>query len=473
MTRVIVKRRVDATEGPIFSKMLRFVIPLMLANLATQLYNMADNIVVGQFSGDPLALAAVGSTSAYSSLFLNLALGVAGGAGVIVARNFGARNNEGLSRSVHTAITLSLIMGVAFGILRFACAEWLLGLMGTKEELMSNALLYNTILSAGMPATVLYAYAAAVLRSVGDSKTPLWAVSSTGILNVVLNLFFVIVCDMSVAGVALATIIAKVISAAIVMLALMRRKDEPYAFSIKKLGIDRKMVKEMLKIGIPTAIQSSLFSFTNIFLTTALNTFPTEVMSARTIATNIDVLLSTAINTYLHASMTFTSQNYGAKKPERMKKSILYALLQAGVIGFVVGQIMLIFHEPLVNMYLAADDPNRALVLDYAWQIMSVMLSSYFIGAMMEALSGFLRGLGYSIYSMVVCIMGVCLFRSLWIFLVFPKIGSLTSLYLVYPISFTLTSLGLGAMAVFAFLKVKKKFREQALEDEEAQANKE
>ena len=457
MAQALSRRRVDATEGPIFSKMLQFVIPLMLTNIMQHLYNMADNIVVGQFSGDPFALAAVGSTSAYNSLFVNLSLGIAGGAGVIVARNFGAKNQDGISRSVHTSLALSVIIGVAFGVLRFALAEWGLGLMGTKEELMPNAILYVGILSAGMPATVIYAYGAAVLRSVGDSKTPLYAVTVTGVLNIALNLLFVIACDMSVAGVAIATVIAKAVSALIVLIVLAKRKDEPYAFSFKKLTIDGKMIKDMLYIGIPSSIQSALFSFTNIFLTAALNTFPTSVMSARTIATNIDVLLSTAINTYLHASMTFTSQNYGAKKPDRMKKSVLCALLQAGVIGFVVGQLMIIFHEPLVNLYLAPDDPYRAEVMEYAKQIMVVMLSSYFIGAMMEALSGFLRGLGCSIYSMIVCIMGVCVFRSLWIFLVFPKIGTLTSLYLVYPISFILTSVGLSIMSVFIFKKVKKK----------------
>ncbi len=461
MVQVKGRRRVDATEGPIFSKMFFFVVPLMLTNLLNHLYNMADNIVVGQFSGDPTALAAVGATGALNSLFVNLAAGFSAGAGVVVARNFGARDKSGISRSVHTTITLAIIVGVLLGFARFFLSEWALTLMGTKALLMPNAVLYCKILALGMPGTIMFTFGSAALRSVGDSKTPLYAAMSTGMLNVIMNLFFVLVCGMSVAGVAIATIIAKYVSAAIVLFVLAKRSDEDWALDFKKLCLDGKMVKDILYIGIPSSIQSAIYSFTNIFLTAALNTFPIAVMSARTIATNIDVLLSTAINTYLHAALTFTSQNYGARKPDRMKKSIFVAILQAGVIGLVVGQLMLLFNEPLINMYLAPDDPYRTEVMVYAKEIMTIMLSSYFIGAIVESLSGFLRGLGASINSMIVSILGVCVCRILWIVFIFPEFGTVSSLYMMYPLSWSLTLIGLAVMSLIVFKKVKRKMLEQ------------
>ncbi len=463
------KKTIDATEGPIFSKMLAFVIPLMMANLMNHLYNMADNIVVGQFSGDPHALAAVGSTVSLNSAFVNLATGISIGAGVIVARAFGARNKEDLHRGVHTAMTLSILIGVVLGVIRFFISEPILVLMGTNAEILPKAVLYTRILSAGMPGTVVYTIGAAVLRSVGDSKTPLHAVTVAGLLNIVLNLFFVIACGMDVDGVAWATFISKYVSAAMVVFFLIKRKGEDYAFDPGKMRLDGKLIGEILYIGIPSAIQSMLYSLTNIFLTAALNTFPIDVMSARTIATNIDVLLSTAINTYLHASMTFTSQNYGARKPDRMKKSIFTALLQAAVIGFTVGQLMIIFREPLVNMYLAHDDPNRVAVMAYCKEIMVVMLSSYFIGAMVDSMSGFLRGLGASISSMIISMVGICGIRCFWIFVAFPKIGTLTGLYLGYPISWTLTFIGLSVGSIFMYKRVKRKMMMEAKEIEQSE----
>ena len=466
MAGIGIKKRVDATEGPIFKKLFFFVVPLMLTNLLQHLYNVADNIVVGKFSGDPLALAAVGSSGSFNALFVNFAIGIAAGAGAIVARSCGAKDREGISKSTHTALSLAIIMSVLLTVLRGFIASPVLTLMGTKPELMDNALLYVYILVAGTPGMVIYTFGSALLRSVGDSKTPLYAVLSTGALNVGLNFFFVIVCGMSVAGVALATIISKYASAAIVICAIASRRSEAYAFKPSKLCIDFKMLKEMLGIGIPSAIQSTFFSLTNIILLSAVNTFPTVVMSARTIATNIDVLLSTAINTYLHGTMTFTSQNYGARKPDRMKRSLLCAIVQASVIGFVVGQIMIFFYEPLVSMYIASDDPNRAEIFYYAKEIMTIMLSSYFIGAVMESLAGFLRGIGNSFGSMIVSMICVCCFRILWIFFIFPNFGTITGLYLVYPCSFVLAVIGLSAMSAFSFKSIKAKLLQHEKEQE-------
>lgn len=448
-----IRRNVDATEGPIFSKMVAFVIPLMLTNLIQQLYSMADSIVVGQFSGDPNALAAIGSTSTYIALFTALMTGFAAGTSVVIARSFGSRDNASLSRGVHTSVLFGLLVGLFFALSAFVLADPMLTLLKTKPELHAKALMYVYIICIGIPAQAVYNFGAATLRSVGDSKTPFYALTASGIMNVLLNLLFVIVFKMSIMGVAIATVVSHYLSAFVVIFTLVRRNTEPYALNLKKLSMDRGTIIKILRLGVPAAIQGSLFGITNLFLIAALNEFPTPVVSARTIATNVDVLLSTVINTYLHVTMTFTGQNFGARKPDRIKKSLFYALAQVVTIGVVVGQIMILFYEPLVNMYLAADDPNRDAVLKAAKEIMTVMLSSYFIGATNEALSGFLRGLGESVLPMIVSIGGICVFRLIWINFIYPSINTLTGLYLVYPISWTITGLGLALMGVFAWRK--------------------
>ncbi len=462
MAATVRKRNIDATEGPLFSKMVKFVIPLMLTNLIQQLYSMADSIVVGQFSGDENALAAIGSTSTYIALFTALMLGFAAGTSVVIARSFGAKNNDEISRGVHTSVLFGLFVGLVFALLAFLLAAPMLTLLDTKAELIDKAIMYVWITCIGIPALAVYNFCASVLRSVGDSKTPFYALTASGILNVLLNLLFVIVFDMSIAGVAIATVISQYLAAFVVVFTLIKRRSEPYALKIKKLSIDRGTMLRILRLGVPAAIQGSLFGITNFFLIAALNKFPTPVISARTIATNIDVLLSTVINTYLHVTMTFAGQNLGAKKPDRIKKSLIYALIQVITIGVVVGQVMLIFCKPLVNMYLAPDDPNREAVLAAAKTIMTVMLSSYFIGAINEALSGFLRGLGASVSPMIASILGICFFRLAWINFVYPYLGMeepLVGLYLVYPISWTITAVGLSVMVALAWKKRVKPLR--------------
>lgn len=450
------KKNVDATVGPIFSKMVVFVIPLMLTNLMQQLYSMADSVVVGQFSGDPNALAAIGSTSTFIALVTALFTGFSAGASVVASRAFGAKNGDALSKATHTSILFGACVGVCLGVSALVLSEPLLTILDTKPELMSKSLLYVRIVFVGTPAVSVYNFGAAILRSVGDSKTPFYTLTASGILNVILNFVFVLGFGMSVEGVAIGTIAAQYLSAIVVLVVLKKRKGESYSINLSRLKMDAETLKTILKMGVPAAIQGALFGITNLFLIRALNGFPIPVISARTIATSIDVLLSTAMNTYLHVAMTFTGQNYGAGKPDRIKKSLLIALAQVVTIGVVVGQIMIVFYEPLVGFYLAPDDPNRAEVLAAAKTIMTIMLSSYFIGAINEVLSGFLRGLGYSLQPMLISIGGICVFRLIWINFVFPRIGELWSLYLVYPISWALTSLGLLLVILIVWGKVKK-----------------
>ena len=448
------RKSVDATEGPIFSKMVAFVIPLMLTNLMQQLYSMADSIVVGQFSGDDIALAAIGSTSTFIALVTALFTGFASGASVVASRAFGARDNDALSKASHTAVLFGACVGIVLSLAAITLSRPLLVVLETKPELMDKALLYVRIVFIGTPAIATYNFGASILRSVGDSKTPFYTLTASGIVNVLLNLFLVVVCGMSVEGVAIATVVSQYISAIVVLTALSRRADEPYSLKASRLKIDAATLKVILKMGIPAAIQGALFGITNLFLIRALNDFPVPVLSARTIATSIDVLLSTAINTYLHVSMTFTGQNLGAGKPDRIKKSLYIALAQVVTLGVVVGQLMLVFYKPLVGLYLPTDAPDYNEVLAAAKTIMTIMLSSYFIGAITEVLSGFLRGLGHSLQPMIISVGGICIFRLLWILTIFPQINELWGLYLVYPISWTITAIGLAGVILVVWKRV-------------------
>lgn len=454
------KTKLDLTNGPLFLPMLSFVLPIMLTGILQILYNMADNIVVGQFSGDPYALGAVGSTSSITNLVLNFIMGIASGAGVVVAQSFGAKDDRALSRAVHTAMTFSVIGGLIFGAIGILISEPALKAMGTLPELQDNAVLYMRIICAGIPASAVYNYAATILRSVGDSKTPLIILSSSGIVNVILNLVFVIGFRMSVAGVALATILSQLLSAIVVVYILYRRKDKNYGLTFSKLGIEKAMLLRILRFGVPAGIQGSLFSISNVIITTAANSFTPAVVNAKTIAGNIDGLLYTALNSYMHASMTFTGQNYGAKKVDRIRKSTIYGVVQVLSIGTAIALVMLAFSKELSMLYIdkSADPQLNEEVLYYSVKILALMLPTYALCGMMETLAGALRGLGYSVTPMIVNLVGSCGSRILWVFLFFPMdaFHTITGLYLIYPISWILTSIAHFIVLMTVWRKLQK-----------------
>ena len=438
--------------------MISYVVPIILTGLLQILYNMADNIVVGRFSGDDLALAAVGSTSSLSNLIINLLMGVAGGSGVVIAQSFGAKNKERTSRAVHTSMLTAVIGGIIFCIIGLLISHPALTIMDTKEELMSRALLYLRIICLGIPASAIYNFGAAALRSVGDSKTPLVILSCTGLTNVLLNLFFVIVCHMSVSGVALATIASQYVSAIVVIIVLFKRKDQPYALNTSMLRIDPELLKSILRLGLPAGFQGTLFSISNIILTSGMNSLATTDIAGKTIAINIEGLVYTAMNSYLHASTTFTGQNFGAKKADRIKKSIFYAALQVTIVGVVGGIILILFGKPIAEMYVDLNDPNREAVLKAAMDLMTFMLSCYFLCGVMDTLSGALRGLGYSMIPMIVSIGAICVLRAIWVFVFFPmeQFHSLIGIYLIYPISWSLGIIFNTIALLIIYPKVKK-----------------
>ena len=457
------KMKRDLTEGPLFLPMIKFVIPIILTGMLQIFYNMADSIVVGRFSGNDSALEAIGSTTSLANLIVNLFMGIAGGAGVVIARSYGAKDHDKLSRAVHTSMLFSLISGIAFSIIGLIISRPALTLMNTKPELMDDALLYLRIICAGIPASAVYNFGASTLRSVGDSKTPLIILSSSGICNVLLNLLFVLGFGMSVDGVSLATIVSQYLSAIVVVLVLILRKSQPYALDTKKLKIDASILKEILYLGIPAGLQGTLFSISNIILTAGINDLPGYDLEGKAIAINIEGLVHTAMNSYLHAAMTFTGQNYGAKKPERIKKSIIYAVIQVMVVGIVGGQLVNLFAEPLANLYVDPTVADKDLVINSAVELMGFMLSVYFLCGVMDTLSGVLRGLGYSMIPMIVSIGAICVLRMIWVFVFYPmeQFHSLIGIYTIYPISWSLGVLAMGIALLIIYPKIKQRLDKQ------------
>jgi len=443
--------------------MLLFVLPLMLTGILQTLYNMADNIIVGQFSGDPDALAAVGSTSSLTNLVLNMVMGLAAGSGIVISHAFGAKDKDALGKAVHTAISLSFVSGILFSCIGLLISRPVLSLMGTNADLLDGATLYMRIICLGIPATAVFNFIATILRSVGDSKTPLYVLSSTGIVNVLFNLIFVIFFDMSIAGVALATIISQYLSAAILLYVLHRRKGESYALDFRRLGFDRFSLLRILRFGIPASIQSSVFSISNVIITTAINTFPKPTIAAKTIAGNIEGILYTALNAYMHASLTFVGQNYGAHKRDRIKKSILCSVSQTLIVGALISGVMMLFAEPLALMYIDPADPSFDEVLARSLDLLYMMLPSYVLCGLMEALAGSLRGLGYSVTPMMINMIGTCGGRIVWVYLFFPLplFNSITGLFLIYPISWIITITAHTTVIIMALRKLRRLFTPQ------------
>ena len=454
-----IKPKRTFTEGPLFFKILLFSLPIMATGILQILYNMADNIVVGKFSGDDLALAAVGCTASLTTLIVNLLSGIAAGTGVVVSQAYGARDNDRVERAVHTAMTFSVIGGLLFMLLGLSVSRGALVLMGTNEEILGRAVLYFRIICLGIPASAVYNFGASILRSIGDSKTPLAILSATGIVNVLLNLVFVIGFHMTVDGVAVATISAQYLSAIAVVAVLVARKGENYALSFKRLRIEKPVFLRILRYGLPTGIQSSFFGISNVLLTSAVNTFPTVVVSAKTIASNVDGISYTAMNSFAQASMTFVGQNYGAGKFDRVKRALGYTFIQVSVLGLVLTQTELLFGRSLARLFIEAGTENADLIVEYALEIMSVVLATYFLCGIMEVLSGAIRGMGYSVSSMLVSLFGACFFRIFWVEVLFKNFeffGTLRGLFLVYPVSWTITISMQSVLVIRAFKRMNK-----------------
>lgn len=440
----------DMCNGNLFKKIILFSLPLMLTGILQLLYNTADLIVVSNFSNDPNALGAVGSTSSLINLIVNLFMGLSVGTNVLCARYFASKNYDGVQKVVHTAVLTSLITGLGLGIFGFFMSKLFLTWMSNP---LPASVTYLKIYFIGLPFNMLYNFAAAILRGVGDTRRPLYFLSIAGIINFLLNLLFVIVFKMSVAGVALATIISQLISAILIMNCLIKTK-ECYHFSLSKLKISKKELLEITRIGLPAGIQGSIFSISNVLIQSSVNAFGDIVINGNTAASSLEGFVYTSMNSVYNAALSFTSQNVGAKRKENIKKIVLYSLAVVVMIGVVMGGSMFIFGNTVLKAYThVPEELNIGLIR------LRYLCLPYFLCGIMDVMCGVIRGLGYAMVPMIVSLIGACGFRILWIYTVFRPLTDFTNyndlnyLYISYPISWIITFL---AHLICYFLIVKK-----------------
>lgn len=426
------KYEIDMCNGPLLKKILIFYFPLMLSGILQLLFNAADIVVVGRFAGSE-SLAAVGSTSSLINLLVNVFIGLSVGANVLVACFYGAGHKKDLSEMVHTSIMTSFIGGCILVVLGIVLAEPALKLMGTPDDVINHAVLYMRIYFVGMPAMMAYNYGAAILRAVGDTKRPLYYLLVAGVVNVVLNLIFVIAFSMDVAGVAIATVISQVISAALVLRCLIMTESD-YRVNLRQLRIVPDKLFKMVQIGIPAGLQGALFSISNVLIQSSVNSFGSIAMAGNTAAANIEGFVYTAMNSFHQTAISFTGQNYGARKYKRIGRILLICLVLVFMVGLVMGNAAYLFGGTLLKLY--SDD---AEVIQFGILRLSFICTTYFLCGMMDVMVGSLRGMGYSIMPMLVSLTGACLFRVVWIYTIFRHFRSLETLYISYPISWGLT----------------------------------
>ena len=452
------KYEMDLTTGAILPKLLKFCIPLALSGMLQLLYNAADVIVVGRFCGST-ALAAVGSNGSLVNLLVNLFIGLSVGTGIVTARFYGAKDSEKIRRSVHTAMLLGVMAGLFVMVVGLTISGWMLEhVMGVPEDVLPLAKLYLRIIFLGMPAQMTYNFGASILRAVGDTKRSLYILSVSGLINVVLNLIFVTVLDMNVAGVALATIISQYISAFRVVRCLMH-SDGDIRLMPSELRMDVSILKQFVRLGLPAGAQSVMFSLSNMIIQTSINSFGTLAMAGNAAAQNLDGFIYNAKNSVYQGSITFTSQNVGARQYDRISRICRTACVVVTVIGLGLGLLTFGFGRQLLAIY----DPNPE-VIEFGMIRLFVFGCTYFLNGIMEVFVGCMRGMGSSMLPMVVTLVGVCGLRIVWIYTIFAAFHTPMVLYSSYPVTWILT----GIVHFFCYLHVKRKLLEKAGQQEAA-----
>lgn len=424
----------DMTSGPLLKKIIVFTIPILLSGVLQLLFNAADIIVVGNFAGDN-AMAAVGSTASLVSLMTNLFIGISAGANVAVANFYGSKDDEAVQETVHTSVILSVVGGAGLMLIGLLLARPILELMGSPEAVLPLSALYLRIFFLGMPGSLLFNFCASILRATGDTKHPLYYLSVAGILNVILNLFFVIVLNMSVAGVALATIISQYVSAFLIV-RRMTRLNSSIRIQWSKLRVSKSKLLRILRVGIPAGIQSSLFALSNVVIQSAINSFGEVVMAANTASTNIEGFVYIAMNSVYQAAMNFSGQNYGAGRYKRLHKVLFECLGLVTFVGLVLGGGAYLCGRPLLHIYT-----DSAMVITFGLQRMEIICLTYFLCGWMDTIVGVMRGMGYGIMPMLVSLVGSCLFRILWVQTIFQVYHTLPMLYVSWPITWVITFL--------------------------------
>lgn len=431
------KDNITMTEGPILSKIISFAVPLMLTGILQQLYNTFDSIVIGKFSSS-LALAAIGGSGSLTSLITNFFIGLSVGTGIIVAQHYGAMDKDALEQDVHTAVALSLVSGVLMTIIGLAVLNPILTLIDTPPEVMPYAQRYVRIYFLGTIPTLLYNFLAGIMRAIGDSKRPLYYLMISAVLNIILNLFFVIVLKMDVDGVAIATIISQTVCC-IMALCRLLKVDAPYKIIPKKISLNQKVVMKILRMGVPAGINSCLFSISNLVIQSGINSFGAAAVAGCAADSSIENFIYMPMDAIASSATTYVGQNMGAGEYKRLKKGVNCSIGFVTVVGLVLGLLVYIFGVPLLHMFTNSRE-NSLEVIQYGLQRMSIVAFTYFICGIMEVLSGSIRGMGNSLAPMLISVFGVCGLRILWIYMFLPLNNTIPMLFMSYPISWTVTA---------------------------------
>ena len=439
--------REQMLEGPLLGKIIIYTLPIMATGILQLLFNAADMVVVGRYAGD-IALAAVGATGSIINLIINLFIGLSVGTSVCVAHCCGSKDAEGLSRVIHTSVLTSVIMGVFVFLIGFFGARTFLELMGTPEDVIDLSTLYMQIYFVGVPSSLVYNFGASILRSSGDTNRPLIFLTIAGVLNVILNLFFVIAFGMSVDGVAWATVVSQTVSAVLVISYLIRTKSDIH-LDPRKLKIHSHELKNIIRIGLPAGFQGAMFSISNVIIQSSVNSFGSVFMSGNSAAANIEGFVYVSMNSFHQASLTFTGQNVGAGKFDRIDRVLYSCLLCVTVAGVLFGSLVLLFRYPLLQIYL----PESPEAVEAGISRFMVIITTYFTCGMMDALSGSLRGTGSSFIPMIITILSICVLRIIWIYTVFAAFRTPFTLFLSYPVSWVICII--CQFIYFSFLKRK------------------
>ena len=449
------KYEMDMCSGSILKKLLLFSVPLILSSVLQLLFNTADVIVVGKFAGTN-SLSAVGSTGSLINLITNLFMGLSVGTNVIVARLFSAKKNEEIRQAVHTSIAISIIGGLFLTVVGLFLAPEILKWMDTPADgILDLATLYVRVYFCGITASLVYNFGSAILRAIGDTFRPLIFLIIAGVVNVVLNLFFVIVLDMDVAGVALATSLSQCLSAFLVIRCLMKEKSAVHLV-LKDLKIYKDKLFSILIIGLPAGIQGSLFALSNVVIQSAINSFGNIVIAGNTAAANLEGYVYVSMNAFHQATISFVSQNIGAKKYKRINKIVLTAIGAVTVTGLVLGLGCYIFGSPLLKLYTDSTPAIEAGLVRLKY-----ISTCYCLCGIMDVMVGALRGLGKSILPMIVSLMGACVFRLIWIYTIFQmeRFHMIDTVYVSYAISWILTA----SVHILCYIIVKRNFSKRSL----------
>ena len=431
---IMEKEKQDLTKGPLGKQILLFSLPLILSNLLQVLFHMADVSIVGQFSGS-IALGAVGSTATLVHLFTGALIGLSGGINVLIALHIGSKNKKSVRETSHSAIFFSFFVGILFLLFGSFFSEAILTAMNTKQELIADATLYLRIYFLGMPALAIFNCGNAIFSAGGDTKRPLRYLTISGLINIILNLFFVIVCNLSVAGVALASVISQYLSAILILIALCK-SNEDYGLTFHDLHIRKEKLASIARIGIPAAMQNVIFQFANLFVQIGINSFDATIVAGNSAAANADALVYDVMAAFYTACGSFIGQNYGANNKKRILKSYFISLAYSFTAGLLLGVLLVIFGRSFLGLFT-----KDTAVIEAGMYRLTVMGLSYAISAFMDATIAASRGLGETLAPTLIVIMGSCVFRVIWIYTVFAYFHTVPSLYLLYCVSWSITAI--------------------------------